>query len=451
MTVRFDDSLEIMVSTIVSTLGIEILESGVIVRDYSGRLAFFSATKMAKTKKEQITKNLQSSLGLYARKDRVFADLSDVGVQPILEEKGALQIEVGKVKVRILDRRIVGADWLRGPTPAAPNPPRFVFASLKGGVGRSTALVVGAAYRALKGDRVLVIDLDFEAPGIGSMLLDEETMPEFGMLDALVESGLGPLDPVFFHDMVGPAAISNWNGKIDVIPAFGRRTIGQPAEVLSKIARAYAERNGPDGSVITFLDQLRILVDTLADPGNYDMVLVDARAGLHETTAAAVLGLGAEVLLFGLDEPQTFQGYPALLSHLARFLQPMGGPAEWLERLTMVQGKAPVDSSMRSKFAENCREMFVRSGLCGPKAPPLIAALGPIENFDEVSWDDEISDEAVLPDDRWQLRKPVAILYDNQYMGFNPLLRGDLLSDQLYKNTFAELLTLLDEATENTP
>jgi hypothetical protein len=60
--------------------------------------------------------------------------------------------------------------------------------------------------------RILVVDLDLEAPGLGPMLLDEGTLPEFGVLDALVENGLAPLDETFLADLVGPSALAGGAG-----------------------------------------------------------------------------------------------------------------------------------------------------------------------------------------------------------------------------------------------
>src|SRR5690606_11833904 len=76
--------------------------------------------------------------------------------------------------VRLIERRIVGQDWLQPPRePLEGAPPVVVFASHKGGVGRSTALAVAAAAFSESGLNVLVIDLDLEAPGLGDMLLTE--------------------------------------------------------------------------------------------------------------------------------------------------------------------------------------------------------------------------------------------------------------------------------------
>ncbi len=170
-------------------------------------------------------------------------------------------------------------------------------------------------------------------------------------------------------------------------------------------------------------------------------------AGLHETLASSVLGLGAEVLLFGLDEPQTFQGYSLLLAHLARFLDPGCPVPEWAERLTMVQGKAPVDSALRSDFAARCRELFAISGF-GPTPPPAAAGVPlPASPFNDVPWDDETADDEALSSE-WMQSEPLAILNDAHYHEFDPHRRRDLLAESAYRGTFGDLLDRIDALTK---
>lgn len=443
--VRFDDSLPVMVELVSSTLGEAAVEAGTFLRDTVGCLAFFAAIPLAEDTVSDLSRKLREGLGAYARSDRVVAGSEDYGAAAVRTDPSALTVMVGQRRVRLVDRRLVGADWLRKPSPPAPPPPRFVFASIKGGVGRSTTLAVVAAHLASRGQRVLAVDLDMEAPGLGALLLTPETLPEFGIIDALVENGLTGLDESFYADLVGPSELASKGGRIDVVPAFGRRSLESPADVLAKIARAYAEDVRPDGTVATILDQVRALIDHLAEPTRYDAILVDARAGLHETTASAVLGLGAETLLFGLDEPQTFLGYAVMLAHLARFAPRDSSVPEWAERLTMVQGKAPADAEARLGFAQRCRDLFVKAGL----GPPLLIDEGevalPAGPFKNVPWDDDLPDEEVLPAS-YSLREPLAVLHDTQFHGFDPLRRRDLLSENVYRVTFGDILDRVDAA-----
>ncbi|QOY95301.1 ParA family protein [Massilia sp. UMI-21] len=439
--IRFDDSLPQMVQVIAEMLGEERLLRGVFLRDISGRLSFFSDTELEQDLLDTVSIQLEK-LGPYIRLDRPLAGLEEPGTKKILAEN-SLQIPVGRWVVRMVDRRLVGADWLREPTRVATRPSRFVFASLKGGVGRTTALSVVAAHFAAQGKRVLAIDLDMEAPGLGSILLDKDTTPEFGLIDALVEVKFGPLDDVFMADMVGPSSLADRSGKIDVVPAFGRRSISNPGDVLAKISRAYTEQILPDGSVASILDQVSTIVDYFAETNRYDVILIDARAGLHETTASAILGLGAHVFLFGLNEPQTFQGYAALLSHLCRITSRDEPSTEWLSWLTMVQGKAPDDKESFADFSEKCRNLFAASGIISEKLATQKSVPLPAGPFNDVPWDDEISDEEVSNSIDNEV-DTICVLEDEKFRLFDPLSKHDLLTRPAYAEAYAMLLRRID-------
>ena len=399
---RFDDSLAVLVAIVASELGGDAVEDGMVLRDAFGRLAFFTSRKLPETLIERLTGKLVAALGGYARSDRAVADRDDFSTASVLEDPSALRVMVGSHRIQLVDRRLVGGDWLRAPAPPAPPPPRFVFASLKGGVGRSTALAVVAAHLASRGKRVLAVDLDLEAPGLAWTLLTEETFPPFGILDALVENNISGLDAEFMADMVGPSALAHKGGRIDVIPAFGRRSIEHPADVLAKLARAYAEDIRPDGSVATILDQVRTIVDGYADPARYDAILIDARAGLHETSASAILGLGADVVA----ARETLQ-----------------------------------DVEQRQAFAEQCQALFEGAGLLPRAKPQADAAPVPLPagpSFKDVPWSDDISDEELFAE--WSIIEPVAVLDDARFQRFDPMRRRDLLSESVYLAAFQQLI-----------
>jgi hypothetical protein len=145
MTVRFDESLPILARVVADELGKAVLTSGIALRDTMGRLAFFASTDLDETAVEQLSARLRKELGPYARTDRIVAGASDFGAEVVLHDASAIVVNVAGINIRLVDRRLVGADWLRAPAPVAPPPPRFIFASLKGGVGRSTALSIAAA------------------------------------------------------------------------------------------------------------------------------------------------------------------------------------------------------------------------------------------------------------------------------------------------------------------
>lgn len=437
-TTYFDDSLPKLVALLSKELGPESVKMGLFSRDTSGRLAFFSATELNTKTLSRLSKLILKELGVYARGDRPIADKSDFGVDELFLET-ALTFKVGVHSIRLLDRRLVGADWLRAPVKEKVTPSRFVFASIKGGVGRTTALSIVAADLAAQGKNTLIIDLDLEAPGIGSMLLDEGTTPEFGMIDALVEIGLDELSDAFMADLVGPSALADRKGKIDVIPAFGRRSLKNPGEILGKISRAYAERIDYNGNVSSFLDKVGEITDYFSALGRYDAILIDARAGLHETTASALLGLGAHVFLFGLDEPQTFHGYEALFSSLIRINIIAETKAEWILTVSMVQGKASEAEEERASFVSRCDVLFKKCGLISDRAKVKQIPL-PAEPFNDVPWEDDTNVPDAELDESPQSQEVLHVLYDDDFLLFDPNRRNQLMTQKVYNHPYEMLL-----------
>jgi CobQ/CobB/MinD/ParA nucleotide binding domain len=87
-------------------------------------------------------------------------------------------------RLRIVDRvrsRVAWFGELADPlwdvraAPEHKGPPIVVFYSFKGGVGRTTALTSFAIQRARAGERVVVIDGDLDAPGIGPLFAPEKS------------------------------------------------------------------------------------------------------------------------------------------------------------------------------------------------------------------------------------------------------------------------------------
>jgi hypothetical protein len=157
-------------------------------------------------------------------------------------------------------------------------------------------------------------------------------------LDYLVEYSLSDIDDSFIAELVGDSILGAEGARVTVVPAIGRRTVQNPGDALAKIARAYLEDPRDDGPPVTLSERFRGMIDRFEAVGAYDVILVDARAGLHETTAAAMLAVGGEVLLFGLDHPQTFLGYRLLMAHLGRF--PASPEDDLRERFRFVHAKA---------------------------------------------------------------------------------------------------------------
>jgi cellulose biosynthesis protein BcsQ len=237
--------------------------------------------------------------------------------------------------LRLLDRLLTNQDWIRKPLQNKPPIPTIVAFSIKGGVGRSTALAVLAWQLARNGRRVVVVDLDLESPGVASIFL--ENYPEYGLVDWLVDRAGPEPDPRLLQECLMRAPISDeCNASIRILPAAGEKT----QDYIAQLSRCYLHSFTEEGADYGFAEKLRDLLGSIANLADEkpDVILIDSRAGLHDIGAAAVTRLAAEVLFFGRDERQSWQAYGRLFQTLqvARSIQ-WGMPDEDLRwRLKMI-------------------------------------------------------------------------------------------------------------------
>jgi Mrp family chromosome partitioning ATPase len=288
--------LPIFVNHVALRLSSNAIENAAFVRNVNGALFLVVDEVLTESFIAELKASVRSLLEVYADEEPVRDNRAFNAEGMLLEAQRQAPRSVAGHSIHYLDRRILGSDWLLPPKLDDPITQRIAFCSLKGGVGRSTALVVAAAHLSQRGRRVLAIDLDIEAPGIGFMLVERDLLPKFGTLDFLVESGLASVDKNFLLDLSVQSYLGAFGGRVTVIPAVGSETIENPSDALSKIARAYLENISADGQVSSLTDQIRQLVDLYANSGEYDVILIDSRAGMHEIAAPVLLGLGAEVL-----------------------------------------------------------------------------------------------------------------------------------------------------------
>lgn len=251
----------------------------------------------------------------------------------------------GFERVVVVDRLATESDWASIGRESE-GAPRVVFYSIKGGVGRSTALAATAWALAQRGRRVLVLDVDLESPGLSSALLPEERRPAYGITDWLVEDLVENGDAVFDH-LIATSPLSH-DGEIYVIPAHGK----EPGEYIAKLGRVWMAKPRADGGRETWSRRLKRLIDALEVRLSPDIILMDSRAGIDEVAASCITDLGATlILLFALDGEQTWSGYRVLFRHWNR-----AGKAQAIrERLQLVGAMIPDDEG-RVAYFEGLRE-----------------------------------------------------------------------------------------------
>ncbi len=421
--IGFDDAPSAFSQLLIANIGTEDACEGRILRDIYGRLSFITP-RPYDARHENLQLAAAQALGAWAGSNaQLIISLSDdeAGFQDLLKEPSIGVSVAGQPEVRMIDRRLAGDDWLMRPSPLVANPRRLIFYSVKGGVGRSTALAVTAAAFAAQGLNVLVIDLDLEAPGLGSLLLRPEDMPKFGVIDWFAAVAAGADAESLIPDMTGPSPFTSARAVVDVVPATGRN----PGAYLSKLARAYTPGSaGKQFLGATFPKKADALLTQLASRQRYDIILIDARAGLHETSGGLVLGLGARALLFGVDTFQTFDDFRLLFSAFSQAFDPTTHGADLRIAFKMVHAKAPRDEKDRRRFRERSWEIWSNS------------------LYDDIDPSMESSANAFVFDlgDEDAPHYPLEIIGDESYARFDPRTETYSLSVQAYEPVFGKFL-----------
>lgn len=217
-------------------------------------------------------------------------------------------------RIRYLGRYRTRDVWFRVPTEplwkATAGPPIVLFYSFKGGMGRSTAAASFAIQRARKGERVVVIDFDLDAPGIGSLLAADArgTTAQWGVVDYLLERPFGevPLSD-YYHACRRPEIVQS--GEILVVPA-GRLDDDYPGK-LARLDFSSDAVAGRDSVIKNLFDQIRKELQP-------DWLVVDTRTGLADQSLALMSGAAHLHVLFGNASQQSLAGLRLVLERFGK-------------------------------------------------------------------------------------------------------------------------------------
>ena len=131
--VFYDESLPLLVELVSNAIP-NADATCTYLRDGQGCLYVYVHREQDADLIERLESELQVALGGYAP---AFGSV----IREELPSGEPSLIVIGDRRVRYIERRFAGADWAQKPAAVA-MPPRMVFYSIKGGVGRTTALSV---------------------------------------------------------------------------------------------------------------------------------------------------------------------------------------------------------------------------------------------------------------------------------------------------------------------
>jgi len=194
--------------------------------------------------------------------------------------------------------------------------PIVTFYSYKGGVGRTTALAAFAAWYAIHhAKRVIILDCDFEAPGITNYFdLTEERLANLngGVVEYLSDRQFVGEKLNLSKYLIETSTDYSKNGKIYVMPAgnLSRRWVSSDDPNLETHQNHYLQALSRldltnKEHIIT---QFRELLTDLQQDINPDIILIDSRTGFNDVIANIGLALSSLVIGFFGNNAQTIDG-----------------------------------------------------------------------------------------------------------------------------------------------
>lgn len=312
--IRFDETISITIQILRKNLNlVPKLHEFILVRDLFGLLTVILPDHLLnKQEMNQLAEDLHQSLGVYSPGIRRIVLNHKELIDPEEILNSPYRVQLPDEAPYLIDRMLTNQEWLREPITDTLLFPTAAAFSIKGGVGRSTAVAAWAWGLARQGKHVLVVDLDLEAPGISSLLLDQ--LPKYGLVDWMVESLVQQADRALLDDILSISPLSReCEGTIQVVPSHGCET----KDYIAKLGRLYLSSMNEQGEFQGLAHRLLALFKTIKDSlSPPDVVLIDARAGLHDIGAAVLSQLPTEVFLFARDDQQTWDAYQHLFKHL---------------------------------------------------------------------------------------------------------------------------------------
>jgi len=169
------------------------------------------------------------------------------------------------------------------------------FYSLKGGVGRTTALAYAALILASKGYKVVCVDMDLEAPGLTPLFGRESEMQEgMGVVHILGSLDRGETVDLRRHLIRGHESLDLY-----LVPA------GQPDAEYARLLRLidpvawYREEENPLHRMVDLLRNLSLAPD---------VILFDARTGFQALNAPFLFEISDLAVITLFPHPQAHRG-----------------------------------------------------------------------------------------------------------------------------------------------
>ncbi len=183
----------------------------------------------------------------------------------------------------------------------------FMFYSYKGGSGRTVAAANVAAALTQLGNRVAIIDLDFEAPGL-QHVFSAETTPQFKTGVGIQHYLKAEID---VHELLNDVAIDIF-GQDGPLVRFD-----VPNDALLLYVMASTKVTRVDAQEPRVAARMKNLVEKIQELYDLDYLVIDAASGIRETYSLAA-DVSNEMLVFFRWSTQHVEGTLRLVRFMSR-------------------------------------------------------------------------------------------------------------------------------------
>lgn len=295
------------------------------------------------------------------------------------------------------------------------------FYSFKGGVGRTTAMILSAIELVRQGKRIVLLDFDLEAPGIASVFStsENEYYSNKGIIDFFIDinanksyldKSVSSMNIVDYYFTITKQDIIGTNGgELIIFPAASTSltTTNNYIDKLSKVDLTFNENK-------VYLPD--ILFTTINEKISPDYILVDSRTGINEIAGVLLTRYSSKIFLLFYGNQQNMFGLESIIEIIEKSNN----------SYILVNSPTPLQDTDKEEeinyYVEKSYEI-----LC------------------KYSYKDDIPDI----DDQMALHYPINVPYSYHAVNFNPSKFNRLLEENGNNNSYKAISQLIDSNDDN--
>lgn len=287
-----------------------------LVQNIYGRLAIYFDTKNSNLM-DTAAKRLSDELGSWLQGCDSYDASQLIKNEIELQKSTALQIQD---HIWLFEKFITNIYWSgqhRKKMVPSEKPKLVSFYSYRGGVGRTTAMIMTAISLARHGKRVMLLDFDLESPGVAGFF-PQEYLPKYGLLDFLVDHNIPqekenqfPINE-YIYSVGESCQVTSAGGEIYIMPAYGMVLKEHPELYRKSLMRCDFDLPMYLGDQ-TSIDSLLLKISETYAP---DIIFIDTHSGVNQTGGIILSRYSDLATLFFCGSQQNIDGMKIVLPHM---------------------------------------------------------------------------------------------------------------------------------------